>query len=290
MPAESRTDKPLSAELARALGGQTAGLYGVLCRGSGLPGVRANLPLAQSFAEMCASEPRAAKLAATMARLDADFAPGDTALEFVPVCGVMAAAAIATAQPHERAAMIAVLHDASEDLRFRVRDAAAAAIAKLGEREGDALVVELRAFMDGYFHAAAALRALAQPQFLARVTDADAVAGILEAALDLAASAPRAAARYPGYKAVLDATSAAIEPFALKLGAPIFDVVVAFAKTTDPHLRDLVRTAAASKKLRARFPEEVRRVEQAFTATDKPPRDPRSAVRPSRKRGGGRRR
>jgi len=283
-------DKTMNDALARALGGQTDSLYAFLCRGSGLPGVRANVALAQSFAEACASDARAPKLAAAMARLDADFAPGDTALEFLPVCGVMAAAAIAIKQPGARAAMLGVLHDASEDLRFRVRDAVAPALAKVGEQLGDELVTELDSFMDGYFHAAAALRSLAHRELLARVGAAESVAGLLTKALDLAAGAPRAAARYPGYKALLEAIAAAIEPLALKLGPPIFDVAAAFAKNKDPHLRDLVRTAASAKKLNARFPEEVRRVEQAFGATDKPLRDPRSAPRPSRKRGGGRRR
>jgi hypothetical protein len=283
-------DRTMNDAIARALGGRTDELYALLCRGSGLPGVRANLPLAQAFAEACASDPRAPELAATMARLDADFAPGDTALEFLPVCGVLAAATIAIKQPGARSAMIGVLHDASEDLRFRVRDAVAPALARLGEQQGDALVEELASFMDGYFHAAAALRSLAHREFLARVSDAGAAAGLLSAALDLAAGAPRAAARYPGYKALLDAIGATIEPLALKLGAAIFDVAAGFAKNGDPHLRDLVRTAVSAKKLRARFPAEVRRVEEAFVATDKPLRDPRGAPRPSRKRGGGRRR
>lgn len=283
-------DKTMNDTVARALAGQTSDLYALLCRGSGLPGVRANLPLAQAFADVCASDPRGSKLASTMARLDADYAPGDTALEFLPVCGVLAAAAIATRQPGARAAMLGVLHDASEDLRFRVRDAVPAALARLGEQQGDVLARELRSFMDGYFHAAAALRALSHREFLARLSEADAVAELLTAAFELAAGAPRAAARYPGYKALLDALAASIEPLALKLGAPIFDAVAAFAKTSDPHLRELVRTAAAAKKLRARFPEEVRRVEQAFVGTDKPLRDPRGAIGPTRRRGGGRRR
>ena len=99
-------------------------------------------------------------LALAMARLTADEAPGATALEFLPMCGVQALGVRAAADPTVRGAFLRELHARADDLRFRVRDAVVDALARIGEATGDALVADVASWMDGYFHAAAVLRAL----------------------------------------------------------------------------------------------------------------------------------
>lgn len=280
----------LDEAIARALNGDSSELYALLARGSGLPGVRANLPLARAFAQACASDARGPTLAQTMAKASADEAPGGSPLEMIPLCGVLAAGACAARQPKSRAAMLDVIHDACDDLRFRVRAAAPEALAEVGARAGIALLADVQSFAEGYFHASALLDALVSQAWLPALDDPEPVVALLERAFALADSAPRAAERWPGYKALVSSLEKSIAPLALRFGAPVLAAAGGFASTRDPHLREMVVRALGEKKLRARFPDELAHALGALAAAKKTPRDPRSLPRPTRKRGGGRRR
>src|SRR5882724_242961 len=99
---KSAASPQLGAAIERACRGPVDSLSDILCRGSGLPGPRANMNLAAIFAAECASRGAACDRAILyLAALDADAAPGGgsgtygagSELEFLPVCGVMAAGA-----------------------------------------------------------------------------------------------------------------------------------------------------------------------------------------------------
>jgi hypothetical protein len=281
----------LDEATTRALAGDATELYALLSRSSGLPGERANLSLASAFAESCASDARAAVLATKMAKLEADAAPGGSPLEFIPLCGVLAAGSIAARQPKARSAMLEIIHDACDDLRFRVRDVVPEALAKIGAREGEALLADLETFTEGYFHAAALLRAMTSQAWLPQIADAEPAVRVLVRAFELADSAPSSAERWPGYKALVEMLESSIAPLALRFGEPVFAAAAGFARTDDPHLRDSIKKALSrDKKLRARYPSELASAMGALDAATKAPRDPRSLPRPTRKRGGGRRR
>ncbi len=280
----------LDEAIGKALNGDSGDLYALLARGSGLPGVRANLPLARAFAQACASDARGPTLARTMARTTADEAPGGSPLEMIPLCGVLAAGACGARQPKARDEMLGVIHDACDNLRFRVRSAAPEALADVGARQGTELLEHVQSFAEGYFHAAALLDALVSQAWLPLLHDAAPVVALLERAFALADEAPSAAERWPGYKALVESLEKTIAPLALRFGEPVFAAAAGFARTKDPHLRDMVVRALAHKKLRSRFPDELARALEALAASKKGPRDPRAATRPSRKRGGGRRR
>src|SRR5260221_12626093 len=82
---------PLVAALEEAIAGSQGPLFDLLARGSGLPGARVNGTLADAFTQACRAQgARADAVALAMARLSADEAPGATALEFLPVCGLLA--------------------------------------------------------------------------------------------------------------------------------------------------------------------------------------------------------
>lgn len=269
-------------------------LYTELVKHSRLPGTRPNLELAEAFAASCAS--RSAKdakavdaLVGAMVTMDADRAPGATELEFLPMCGVYAAGFRVASDPRATK-MMALLHDAAEDLRFRVRDAVVVALGKIGAVRGDELVHEVNGWMDGFFHAAAVLRALVGAGWLTRIDDAAGACALLDAGFRTLDGAPRSASRYPGFKALVEAFRAAPAPLALRFGAPVLAVLENFASCKDPDLRALVRESVSDAKLTARFPDDMARLRAAFGATEKPVRDPRSLPRPTRKRGGGRRR
>ncbi len=276
-----------------------AGLVDLLCRGSNLPGPRINEALAESFASECASRGKPADaLVRWLITLDPDRAPGGGSgpygagaeLEFLPVCGVYAAGARGASDPTARDQMLALLHDAAEDLRFRVRDAVPLALERVGARAGDDVALAVAAWTDGYFHAAAVLRAIVRPDWLPQIANAKNAIDLYERAFQLAVDAPRAAARYPGFKSLLESLQATISTLALRFGAPMFDALEGLSRCKDPVLRDLVTNGLDGTKLISRHREDVERVRKTFKQTAKPVRDPRSLPGPTRRRGGGHRR
>jgi len=278
---------PLASALSAAAGGgDRRPLYDLLCRASWLPGTNANVALAKAFADDCAAIGAPADaLAVAMARLDADEAPGGTELEFLPMCGVAAIGARAAKDERARPAMLAELHTAADDLRFRVRAMVPTALAGVGGAAGSALIGDLEAWLDGYFHAAAVLIALADPGWSARIDDPAAVTLALDRAFTLARDANRAASRYPGHKALVEALTTAPAALAMRFGVPVFDLFVLWADATDPAMRDVVAKLVASSQMRARFGAEVARVRAALDASTKAPRDPTRIVQGTRGRG-----
>src|SRR6202022_1528277 len=127
----------------------------------------------------------------SLARLSASEAPGATALEFLPVCGLHALGARAAADESVRDRFVAALHAHADGVRFRPRAAVVQALALVGSAVGDRLVRDVAPWMDGYFHAAAVLLALALDAWLGRLRDVDAVVARLDEAFALAQAAPR---------------------------------------------------------------------------------------------------
>lgn len=290
MPSIDPTD-PLARALSEAIGGRPAALRDRLARGSRLPGTRMNTELADAFAQACRARGAAADATAlALAGLSVDEAPGATALEFLPVCGLIALGARAAADERVRARFVAELHAHADDLRFRIRDAVVDALARVGGAAGDALVRDVASWMDGYFHAAAVVRALASEAWLASLHDADAAVARLDDAFALLRDAPRAAARWPGHKALLEALGAAAATVATRFGVPVLDMLERWSATHDPVLRELVETTLRSRKLAGRLGPEVDRVQRALAASRPAPRNPDHDVGPTRDRSKQRRR
>lgn len=283
---------PLSRALAEAVAGRPAALYDLLARGSKLPGTRMNTELAEAFGQACRSlGPRADATVLAMARLPPDRAPGATALEFIPVCGVYAIAArAASSDAKGRAALLTELHAHADDMRFRVRDAVVEGLARIGAAAGDALVREVSPWMDGYFHAAAVVRAIGQEAWLSTLKDAQSVLDRLDEAFALVRDAPRAAARWPGHKALLEALASSPGLVAARFGVPAFDLLVRWAAVQDPALREALEQTLRFKSLAGRFGPEIERVRGALEASLPPARNPDHDVGPTRNRSKSRRR
>ncbi len=282
---------PLGRALDEAIAGRPTPLFALLERGSRLPGPRANDALADAFALACrARHPRADALALSMARLTADEAPGAGPREFLPMCGLLALGARAAEDAGLRAAFVTELHAHADDLRFRVREAVIDALARIGAASGDALVHEVRLWMDGYFHAAAIVFGLARENWLGQLHAALPVIALLDDAFVLARDAPRAAARYPGRKALIDALTRTPAVLAVRFGVPVFDMLVRWAAVSDPELRGMLAETLADKRLGTRFGPEILRVRGALEATEPPVRNPDHDFGPSRDRSGTRRR
>jgi hypothetical protein len=286
--AEGLRSEALMALFDEAVKGRPERLYIQLGIQSGLPGTRMNTILAQAFASECAARGKAAdKLIFAMSQL-AETAPGQSEREFLVACGVLAIGARATSEPKDlamRKKAIGVLHDAAEDVRFRVREIVPIALGKLGAVMGDALVYDLAAWMDGFFQAAAALLGMAQPNFLPKIDDQDTALARLDEAFALAKNAARSTARYPGRKALIDALSIAPGAFAARFGVPVFDHLVTWSNSEDPELRGAIEASIKSDKLASRYAPELKRVRAALAAALPPPRDPTMAVQGMRGRG-----
>ena len=286
--AEGLRSEVLTAAFEEALKGRPERLYVQLCIQSGLPGTRMNTVLAQAFAAECAARGKAAdKLILAMSQLP-ETAPGQSEREFLVACGVLAIGARATSEPKDlamRKKAISLLHDAAEDVRFRVREIVPLALGKLGAVIGDALVYELAAWMDGFFQASAALLGMAQPNFLPKIEDVDAAIARLDEAYALAKNAARSTSRYPGRKALIDALGIAPAAFAMRFGVPIFDHLVTWSNSEDPELRGAIELSIKSEKLASRYAPELKRVRAALAAALPPPRDPTLAVQGMRGRG-----
>jgi hypothetical protein len=290
LPPPGHTD-PLGRALDDAVAGRRDALYTLLARGSHLPGTRINAALADAFAHACRARgaPADAVILA-LARLTPDEAPGATPLEFLPVCGIFALGARAATDETVRDRFVTELHAHADDARFRARDAVVQSLARVGSAAGDELLRHVASWMDGYFHAAAVLRALTQKGWLGGIHDSAAAVARLEEAFALVQHAPRAAARWPGHKELLLALGEAGAALATRFGVPVFDLLVRWSTSSDPAIRETVERTIAAPKLAGRFGPEAARVRAALAAALPPPRNPDHNVGPTRDRSHARRR
>ena len=250
-----------------------------------------NVALAEAFAHACRSRGvRADAVALALARVSANEAPGATALEFLPVCGLYALGARAVTDESVRARFVAELHSHADDLRFRPREAVVLALSRIGQVAGEALAGDVAPWMDGYFHAAAVVLALALDPWLGALHDPSVVVARFDEAFALLQAAPRAAARWPGHKELLLALERATPCVALRFGVPLFDMLVRWSTVSDPTLREAIARMVSSPKLAGRHGSELDRVRRALDATRPAPRNPDHDVGPTRDRSGNRRR
>lgn len=281
---EGFRDPTFPAALDAAIAGRVDALYHLLAKLSGLPGTRVNAGMVEAFAvEAAARGKKVDALLRAMVLLSADMAPGGSAHEIVPVCAVHALGVRGATDALARPFAVEYLHAACDDLRFRVRDAVPIALGRIGGRAGDALVVELAPYMDGYFHATAALLALALPPFLDATHDAGPVVTRLTEAFDLVKNAPRSASRYPGHKALMEALVSAPVRIASRYPAETVTEIDRWATVKDPALRELALRVA--KGIRGRYGEEAERIRASLERTEPLPRDPTIIVHGTRGRG-----
>ncbi len=286
----STFDEELATRLARAIQGDAAPLYQLLANTGGLPGVRVNARTVEAFARACgATGAGADRLVMRMVTLDALEAPGASEREILPVCAVAALGARAAGDPERVAEVLAAIHDRADDLRFRVREAVPDALARIGAASGEALVGRLDGWMDGFFHAAAVVVALAKPLWLDTLKEGEAAIARFDEAWTLAVEAPRSSARYPGYKALLEALSYAPGVLAARFRAPMFEAMVRWAGTSETPLQETLLANLNGSKMTGRLTDDVERVRRTLKASATPPRDPTEKVQGMRGRGARRR-
>jgi hypothetical protein len=276
-----RSDRLAAALDRAALEGDSAALFELLRRGSGLPGPRPNLDLARAAGQAIARhEARADRLVADLERSDEEY------LRIVAAAAHGARSLGGRRAQADRA--LAALQALAEDPRHLVRlgvvDALRARIGALGEPA----VIDLAAWTDGYLQAHVALEALADRTLLAALPAGGALLARLEEAFALADASPRAAERSQGMRLLRSGMPAQIAAFAAR-----FPEVLAWLEgktaSTRPETREVVAGASAALRRAVVSDVESERLSALLAASGKPPRDPSRIVAGTRKRSRGRR-
>jgi len=148
MPRSSALDDDgLTALIARA---DSDGLAAFLTAESWLPGPRANLALAARFADLVAMSNQRVALWPVLLRwlaVPPAVAPANDPGVFLPVCAAQALGAIFTISNGARQQeIVSLLRTAADDERWRVREAVAIALQRIGEHDMGAL----RAIVDDW--------------------------------------------------------------------------------------------------------------------------------------------
>jgi hypothetical protein len=282
-------NRALAAEIETALArGNYVTLFAMLRRLSGLPGPRANDPLASAFGEEVArAGPRADGLIGALCAMTPARAPAGTDSEFLPIVAAACLGARLALAPDadlmERLLLLA------EDARHRVRDGVVRALVEASRARGDDLAALLSAWTGGYLGAAVALEALTTRAWLDRSRTADAILSRLEESFDLVERAPRADQRSQGYRLLVKSLAEAPAKLLDRFPAVTLAWLESKAATRDVALRaglsDLLRSAPS----RGHGARSLEKLEQALAASAPVRRDPKTYVGPTRKRGARRR-
>jgi hypothetical protein len=152
---------------------------------SGLPGPRGNIELAMAVAEEGSPE-----LFQRYSAYGVDRGPVNSPYEFLAFCGVVGMGRL-LAQGH--AELLEILRVHASDPRWRVREAVAMALQRLGERSMERLLAAMRKWSRGApLEQRAAAAALCEPKLLGRAEHTREVLEILD---EITASVERSASR-----------------------------------------------------------------------------------------------
>ena len=140
---------------------------------SGLPGPRGNIELAQA----AAAEGQESQFQHWLA-LDADQAPTNSPAEFLPFCGVLGLGRLTAEGKRDH---LTTLRLCASDSRWRMREAVAMALQKLGRRDMSDLLDEMQDWSKGNaLEQRAAAAALCEPCLLRQEQDTRRVLHILD--------------------------------------------------------------------------------------------------------------
>ena len=247
--------------------GQQEELRAFLQKNSGLPGPRANLELAHSFADSVAHmrlEDWQWEFLLEMAATSATKAPVNTPKEFLPFCGLLALGALyGTGLPRaRRRAALAALKAAASDKRWRTREAVAQGLQLIGEKDLPALKEIITDWLPGssLLEKRAIAAALAHPPIL---KDAEFALFSLDVSRTLLASVTRLDAKSrkdEAFKILRQGLGYALSVFVQFCPAEGFALMRKSAAVRDSDMAWIIRENLKKKRLSDKHPEEVRQV------------------------------
>ena len=120
---------------------------------------------------------------------------------------------------------------------------------------------------------------------LRNITDDDEAVLRVHEAFDLLKTAQRAAARYPGHKALVEALVRTVPQLVLRFGPGILRELELRAASKDPDIRAIVEKVIGGTHIRSRFPEDHAAISKVLGTMAPKARDPGKELRPTRKRG-----
>lgn len=233
----------------------------LLVRESRLPGPRGNLELAARFGDLC-DAPSAAQWR-LLERWRGE--PGADAREFLPFCAVLGMGQ-AWREGRRRGRIEAALRSAASDPRWRVREAAAMALQRVGYADPPAL----RALLSRWLASAnlleqrAILAALADPPLLTQDPEAAGFAlGCSEAILGRVEGLDAAARRGEEFRALAKGLGYALSVFVAQRPESGFELLARWATRGDAAIKRIVEQNLGKARL-ARHPGQVARIREAL--------------------------
>jgi len=254
----------------------------------GLPGSRPNYALARDAASALLAQGAAGqRYLMHLARLDENAAPDDTAHEFLVLVGVIGLGlqAARSPQPLSSCESLHSLQQYVEDRRRHVRHAVHVALADVLTHRGDEAVEAFASWTDGYLQAEAVLRAMTSPDAERGIRASDAMIARFDEAFDLLEKAPRSHERSHGYRALLRAIAEASPKVGKRFAPQFSEWLEAKAATRVPALRNAIRQATSKLRRAGGRAGDLDAVRRALERSEPAPRDPRTMVGPTRKRG-----
>lgn len=238
---------------------------------SNLPGPRANLGAASAFADAFASDrvtDEAWELVVAWSVKPETEAPTDDAREFLPFCALQAMGSYYRyAEPARREIILERCRAAMNDARWRMREAAAMALQRIGEQDFSAL----RALFDGMKSTANALEqrafvaALAHPPMLKEQANVLYALELSEEILDqIAARQTRYGAEE--FRVLSKGLEYALSVFVERAPEAGFKMLAKFAVTDDKRMQKIVKSNLGKARLAKKFSQDVERIQVLMNA------------------------
>jgi HEAT repeats len=209
---------------------------------SGLPGPRANIELGQAVASVGTQRRFEQLLAWTP-----DRAPAGSREEFLAFCGTIGLGRLAAEGSED---VLPRLRTLASDPRWRVREAVAVALQRLGASDMRSLLAQMGTWAKGDdYERRAAVAALCEPALLTRETDVRAILAILDRiTADLSRSSDRRSDAFRALRKALAYGWSVAVAAAPTLGRPIME---RWMRSDDPDVRWVMRQNLAKKRLLA---------------------------------------
>jgi hypothetical protein len=247
--------------------GKLQELCALLEANSGLPGPRANLELVHSFASSVARmhlEDWQWDFLIGLAATSPTKAPVNSSKEYLPICALVAIGALygsGLPRPRRRAAL-AALTKAASDPRWRVREAAAMGLQRIGERNPAVLREICTEWLSGAdpLRLRAIVAGLAHPPILG---DKDFALFCLDMAQTILGAVSRAGKeerKDDDFRVLRQGLSYAVSVFVAHAPAEGFALLRKTAAIRDPDIARIVRENLKKTRLCDAFPGEVKQV------------------------------
>lgn len=241
-------------------------LEAVLLAGSRLPGPRANLALAASFADASSSldvGDEQWELLKRWVRISATDGPANNPREFLPFCAIQALGALyAGADPQRRELIERDLRAAASDSRWRLREGVALALQRIA-----AVDFELfRAIADRWLEDAslteqrAVIAALAEPPLLKQPANALYALDVADRILDELLGLDPPARKTDEFTVLAKGLAYALSVFVAAEPEKGFPFLARWARQSDPQIKRIVRSNLGKSRLKRAFPDQVRGV------------------------------